>query len=248
MSATTTVNPDEVAWFTAIADEWWDPNGKFRPLHKFNPTRLTFIRDCLCHHFGLDATAEHPLKGLKILDIGCGGGLISEPLCRMGATMTSIDAGEKNIKTAMVHAEQGGLNIDYRCVYPENLAEEGLQYDVVLNLEVIEHVANVDEFLKACCALVKPGGVMIGATLNRTAKSLLMAKIGAEYVLRWLPRGTHDFSKFVKPGEFADGLRPHGLEIQKMKGMTFHPLSDSWSLTDDLSVNYLLYASKQDNS
>ena len=240
----TTVNPDEVAWFTAIADEWWDPKGKFAPLHKFNPTRLSFIKGQLCQHFGRDETLDKPLEGLKILDIGCGGGLISEPLCRLGAQMTSIDAGDKNIKTAMVHAEAGGLEIDYRCVYPEDLAKEGLSFDAVLNLEVIEHVADVDEFLKASCSLVRPGGVMIGATLNRTLKSLAMAKIGAEYILGWLPRGTHDYSKFVKPSEFSEGLRHNGMTIRQMNGMTFNPFRDSWSLSDDLSVNYLLFATK----
>lgn len=240
----TTVNPDEVAWFTAIADEWWDPNGKFRPLHKFNPTRLTFIRDQLCAHFGRDPEAERPLEGLKILDIGCGGGLISEPLCRMGAEMTSIDAGEKNIKTALVHAEQNGLSIDYRHTTAEALAADGLSFDAVLNLEVIEHVADVDLFLEASCALVRQDGVMIGATLNRTPKSFLMAKVGAEYVLRWLPRGTHDFRKFIKPSEFSEGLRRNGMSVTKMNGMTFNPLRDSWSLSQDLSVNYLLFAVK----
>jgi len=244
--STTTVNPEEVAWFTAIADEWWDPHGKFRPLHKFNPTRLTFIRNTLCDHFKLDPNADQPLKGLKILDIGCGGGLISEPLCRMGAEMTSIDAGDKNIKTAMVHAEQGGLDIDYRCVYPENLAKEGVEFDAVLNMEVIEHVADIDAFLNASCALVRPGGAMLGATLNRTIKCFAMAKVGAEYILGWLPRGTHNFSQFVKPSEFADGLRQNGLEIKKLNGMTFNPFRDTWSLSDDLSVNYLLFATKQE--
>jgi 2-polyprenyl-6-hydroxyphenyl methylase / 3-demethylubiquinone-9 3-methyltransferase len=243
--SSTTVNPEEVAWFTAIADEWWDPNGKFRPLHKFNPTRLSYIRDQLCQHFGLDANTELPLKGLKILDIGCGGGLISEPLCRMGAEMTSIDAGDKNIKTAQVHAEQGGLDIDYRCVFPEDLAAEGVQFDAVLNMEVIEHVSDINAFLTASCALVKPGGAMIGATLNRTIKSFAMAKVGAEYILGWLPRGTHNFSQFVKPSEFAEGLRENGMDIKQMNGMTFNPFRDSWSLTDDLSVNYLLFATKQ---
>lgn len=244
--STTTVNPEEVAWFTAIADEWWDPHGKFRPLHKFNPTRLTFIRNTLCDHFKLDPNADQPLKGLKILDIGCGGGLISEPLCRMGAEMTSIDAGDKNIKTAMVHAEQGGLDIDYRCVYPENLAKEGVEFDAVLNMEVIEHVADIDAFLNASCALVRPGGAMLGATLNRTIKCFAMAKVGAEYILGWLPRGTHNFSQFVKPSEFVDGLRQNGLEIKKLNGMTFNPFRDTWSLSDDLSVNYLLFATKQE--
>ncbi len=245
--SSTTVNPEEVAWFTAIADEWWDPNGKFRPLHKFNPTRLTFIRNSLCDHFGLDKEADLPLKGLKILDIGCGGGLISEPLCRMGAEMTSIDAGDKNIKTAMVHSEAGGLDIDYRCVFPEDLAAEGLQFDAVMNMEVIEHVADIDAFLKASCSLVRPGGAMIGATLNRTVKSFAMAKVGAEYVLRWLPAGTHDFSKFVKPSEFSEGLRENGMNVKHMNGMTFNPFRDSWSITNDLSVNYLLFATKPEN-
>ncbi len=243
-AATSTASPEEVARFTAIAEEWWDPKGKFRPLHKFNPTRLTFIRDQLCSHFGGDPLADKPLKGLKILDIGCGGGLVSEPMARMGAEMTSIDAGEQNVQVAAIHAEKSGLEIGYRHILPEDLVKEGAQFDVVLNMEVVEHVPDLEAFLTACCALVKPGGAMIGATLNRTLKSLAMAKIGAEYVLRWLPPGTHDWNKFLKPSEFASGLRPHGLTVQTLKGMTYSPMGDSWSLTDDLTVNYLLFAVK----
>jgi 2-polyprenyl-6-hydroxyphenyl methylase/3-demethylubiquinone-9 3-methyltransferase len=236
-----TASPEEVARFAAMAEEWWDPTGKFRPLHKFNPTRLTFIRDSLSNHFGLDKDSLTPLKGLKILDIGCGGGLISEPLARLGAQMTSIDAAEKNISIASLHAEQSGLKIGYRSALPEDLLAEGKQFDVVLNLEVVEHVPDMEEFLRVCSALVRPGGAMVGATVNRTLKALALAKFGAEYIMRWLPPGTHDWNKFVKPSEFVGALRRNGIEVTDLKGMAYTPISDSWVLSKNLDMNYLLF-------
>lgn len=239
-----TASADEIAQFTAIADSWWDPDGDFRPLHQINPVRLTYIRDGIARHFGRDIRAEQPLKDLNIIDIGCGGGLLSEPLKRLGANVTGIDAGEKNIKVASVHAAQEGLDIDYRCVLPERLAAEGHQFDIVLNMEIIEHVADLNAFLGASGRMVKEGGVMILSTLNKTLKALALAKIGAEYILRWLPPGTHDWRKFVKPSELEKGLRPFGLKITDLKGLTYNPLSAEWLITDDLDVNYLAFAVK----
>lgn len=238
----TTASPEEVAKFEAMADSWWDPNGKFKPLHTFNPVRLQFIRDAAAARFGRDITVDQPFAGLSLVDIGCGGGLLSEPMRRLGFAVTGIDATAKNIGTASVHAEKVGLEIDYRACLAEDLAAAGEKFDVVLCMEVVEHVADVDLFLTTCARLVKPGGMLVGATMNRTMKSLLMAKIGAEYILRWLPRGTHDWKKFLKPSEFASGLRAGGLEVNSLKGLTFNPLENSWSLTGDLSVNYLLTA------
>ncbi|CCQ73185.1 bifunctional 2-polyprenyl-6-hydroxyphenol methylase/3-demethylubiquinol 3-O-methyltransferase UbiG [Magnetospira sp. QH-2] len=239
-----TANPEEVARFTAMAETWWDPDGKFGPLHKFNPTRLTFIRDRAAARFGRDPLDGAPLKGLRILDIGCGGGLLCEPLSRMGAEVTGIDAGDKNVGIAAAHAEQMGLDITYRHAMPEDLVAEGLQFDLVTNMEVIEHVDDPDLFLAHSCALVRPGGAMAMATMNRTLKSLALGKIGAEYILRWLPAGTHDWRKFVRPSELARGLRPHGLLIEALKGMSFHPMSARWDLSDDLDVNYLAFCIK----
>nr|WP_019643740.1 bifunctional 2-polyprenyl-6-hydroxyphenol methylase/3-demethylubiquinol 3-O-methyltransferase UbiG [Novispirillum itersonii] len=239
----TTASAEEVAKFEAMADSWWDPNGKFKPLHNFNPVRLQFIRDAAALRFGRDATADQPFAGLSLVDIGCGGGLLSEPMRRLGFAVTGIDATAKNIGTASVHAEKVGLDIDYRACLAEDLAAAGEKFDVVLCMEVVEHVADVDLFLTTCARLVKPGGMLVGATMNRTMKSLVMAKIGAEYILRWLPRGTHDWKKFLKPSEFAAGLRAGGLEVDSLKGLTFNPLENSWSLTGDLTVNYLLTAS-----
>lgn len=239
-----TASPKEVARFAAMADEWWDPTGKFRPLHKFNPTRLTFIRNALSAHFGRDPLNLVPLSGLRVLDIGCGGGLISEPLARMGAVMTSIDAAEKNIHIASLHAEQSGLEIGYRNALPEELLEEGLHFDVVLNLEVVEHVPDMKEFLRVCSALVRPGGAMVGATVNRTLKALALAKFGAEYIMRWLPPGTHDWNKFVKPSEFVGALRRNGITVTDLKGMTYTPIKDSWELSKNLDMNYLLFGVK----
>lgn len=241
-----TASADEVGRFTAMAESWWDPHGKFRPLHQINPVRIAYIRDHACAHFGIDPLSDTPLKGLRLLDIGCGGGLLCEPLTRLGATVTGIDAGDKNIAVARLHAEQGDLAIDYRHVLPENMsAEAGTDFDIVLNMEVIEHVTDVDAFLKASTALLKPGGIMFLSTLNRTLKALALAKIGAEYILRWLPAGTHDWHKFVKPSELARGLRPHGVTITDLSGMIYKPFSDEWVLSaNDLDVNYLAVATK----
>lgn len=240
-----TADSDEIDRFTAMAEEWWDSGGKFRPLHQINPCRTAFIRDHVAAHFGRDRLAEKPLEDLSLLDIGCGGGLLSEPMRRLGALVTGIDAGEKNVRVARLHAEQGGLDITYRRQLPEDLARDGASFDVVANMEVIEHVTERDAFFSACCGLVKPGGVMVSSTINRTIKSLALAKLGAEYVLRWLPIGTHDWKKFVRPSELARGLRDHGMEVAELKGMAYGVLTDTWRLTDDLDVNYLAFAIKE---
>jgi 2-polyprenyl-6-hydroxyphenyl methylase/3-demethylubiquinone-9 3-methyltransferase len=243
-----TIDPEEVARFSALAAEWWDPAGKFRPLHKFNPVRLGFVRDRTQRHFGLDPKALRPLEGLRLLDIGCGGGLLSEPMARLGARVTGADAGEKNIATASVHAREQGLAIDYRCTTAEALAEAGERFDIILNMEVIEHVADRDGFLSACAAMLKPGGLMIVATLNRTLKALGLAVIGAEYVLGWVPRGTHDWSKFVTPGVLRSGLSAAGLDVLETTGFAYNPLSDSWSLSRDTGVNYMAVATRPGRS
>ncbi|OFX12372.1 MAG: bifunctional 3-demethylubiquinol 3-O-methyltransferase/2-polyprenyl-6-hydroxyphenol methylase [Alphaproteobacteria bacterium RIFOXYD12_FULL_60_8] len=237
-----TIHPEELAKFTAMADAWWDPEGDFKPLHKFNPARIRYIRDALAAHFGRDATQEHPFAGLSLLDIGCGGGLLSEPMARMGFAVTGIDAGEKNVRIAANHAKRSGLSIHYREATPESLQET---FDVVLNMEVVEHVADPDLFLKSACACLKPGGLMVAATMNRTFKALALAKFGAEYILRWLPPGTHDWRKFLKPSELAGGLRAGGLEVREIKGMSYNPLADQWSVSDDLDVNYVMLAERK---
>jgi len=241
-----TADAEEVARFAAIADEWWDPNGKFRPLHQLAPVRLAFIREQITTCLGLDEVAAKPFTGLKILDVGCGGGLVSEPLARLGATVTAIDAAAESIEIAKVHARQSGLDIDFRNTQPEELAKSGETFDIVVSLEVVEHVADLPAFLNACAALVRPGGGLVLSTINRTVKSLALAKVMAEYVLRWLPVGTHDWQKFVKPSELAAGLRPTGLQMTAMRGMDFNPLSDSWRLSDNLDVNYLAFAKKDE--
>lgn len=243
-AARSTASAEEMAKFEAMADAWWDPVGKFKPLHKFNPARIRFIRDTLAARFGRDVTAERPFEGLTLLDIGCGGGLLSEPMARLGFTVTGLDAVEKNIGVAQVHAARSGLDITYQCRLAEDLLAEGAAFDVVLSMEVVEHVADVPLFLRTCGELVKPGGALIAATLNRTLKSLALAKIGAEYVLRWVPAGTHDWRKFVKPSELADGLRAGGLVVEQLRGMTYNPIMDTWSVTADLDVNYMLSAVK----
>lgn len=237
-----TVDAGEIARFSAMAAEWWDPRGKFRPLHKFNPVRLGYIRSQVCAHFGLDESAREPLKGLRLLDIGCGGGLLSEPMTRLGAEVVGADAGEANIKTASVHAAEQGLAIDYRATTAEALAEAGEKFDVILNMEVIEHVADVDAFLAACAAMLKPEGMMICATLNRTLKALGLAVIGAEYVLGWLPRGTHDWRKFITPQEFERHLQRQKLKVNHLTGVSYNPLQDRWFLSGDRDVNYMLVA------
>ncbi|MSO99119.1 MAG: bifunctional 2-polyprenyl-6-hydroxyphenol methylase/3-demethylubiquinol 3-O-methyltransferase UbiG [Rhodospirillaceae bacterium] len=239
-----TALPDEIAKFSAIADEWWDPQGKFKPLHKFNPERIRFIRDRITDHFKRDPASERPCQGLTLLDIGCGGGLIAEPMTRLGFQVTGIDAAEKNITVARLHAARHGLDIHYQCASPEQLTDTTLRYDVVLALEVVEHVADVDTFLAAAGQLVAPGGAMIAATLNRTLKSLALAKIGAEYVLRWLPIGTHDWRKFVRPSELAAGLRGAGLEMRELRGLSFDLFKDQWTLSGDLDVNYMVFAAR----
>lgn len=240
-----TVDQEEIARFSRIADEWWDSEGKFKPLHRINPLRIGFIKQQICMHFAREATANEPLAGLRLLDIGCGGGLIAEPMCRMGAHVTGIDASEKNIRVASLHAEQSGLSIDYRVSSAEALAAQGTLFDVVLALEIIEHVADVEAFISACCQLARPGGLVVFSTLNRTPKAFALAIVGAEYVLRWLPRGTHQWAKFVKPSELSAGLRKERMHISSLTGMVMNPLNFEWRLTpDDLSVNYLLVASK----
>ena len=235
-----TVDAAEVAKFEAMAAEWWDPNGKFKPLHEMNPCRLDYITGQIAAEFGRDRAAPAPLKGLRLLDIGCGGGLLSEPMARLGAEVLGADAAAGNIPVARLHAEQSGLAIDYRNVTAEALAAAGERFDVVLNMEVVEHVADPLAYLTACRQLLKPGGLMICSTLNRTAKSFLMAIVGAEWVMRWLPRGTHDWQKFITPDELADLIRRAGLDPIDRKGMVFNPVSWSWSLADrDLSVNYV---------
>jgi len=243
-TAQTTIDADEVARFSAMADEWWDPTGKFRPLHKFNPIRLGYIRDRLCAHFDRDPRSLTPLDELTLLDVGCGGGLLSEPLARMGAIVTGIDASEKNIGTARAHAARSDVEIDYRCSTAEDLMAAGETFDIVLSLEVVEHVADVDLFLDSCTALVRDGGAMILATLNRTPKAFMFGIVGAEYVMRWLPRGTHDWKKFVRPSELSRGLRRNGVDVSDISGLSFNPLSDEWRVSGDVSVNYILFGTK----
>ncbi len=240
----TTINPDEIAKFAAMAEEWWDPRGKFKPLHKFNPVRLGYVRDKAIAHFGKDGTVRRPLEGLRILDIGCGGGLLSEPLARLGATMVGVDAGERNIAIAKLHAEQSGLTIDYRATTAEALAAAREQFDIVLNMEVVEHVDNVPLYMKSCAGLVRPGGLLFTATINRTPRAYALAIIGAEYVLGWLPKGTHDFRKFLTPDEISALVTRNGLKVMDKVGVVFHPLADEWRQSRDTGVNYMVLAEK----
>ncbi len=240
---TPSIDPAEVAKFSAMAADWWNPNGKFKPLHRFNPVRLKFIRETAEGHFSIPKGALKPLDGLRLLDIGCGGGLVCEPMARLGASVTGVDASQANIKAALTHASEQGLEIDYRAGTAEGLLASGEPaFDVVLNLEVVEHVADPAQFLADTARLVRPGGLMIVATLNRTAKALATAVIGAEYVLRWLPRGTHDWSKFVTPEEVETALSGAGMEPETPIGVSFYPLSGQWKLTGDASVNYMVVA------
>jgi 2-polyprenyl-6-hydroxyphenyl methylase/3-demethylubiquinone-9 3-methyltransferase len=235
-----TVDPAEIAKFQAMAAEWWDPNGKFRPLHMLNPCRLDYITRQIAAEFGRDLTGPAPFKGLRLLDIGCGGGLLSEPMARLGATVVGADAAERNIPVAQVHAAEQGLTIDYRHTTAEALAYAGEAFDVVLNMEVVEHVADPQGFITTCHDLLKPGGLMICSTLNRNPKSFAMAIVGAEWVMRWLPKGTHDWAKFITPDELYGMIRSAGLTPVDRKGFVFNPVSWSWSLSDrDLSVNYV---------
>ncbi|MEX0300216.1 MAG: bifunctional 2-polyprenyl-6-hydroxyphenol methylase/3-demethylubiquinol 3-O-methyltransferase UbiG [Kordiimonas sp.] len=237
-----TVDENEVAFFAKIADSWWDPNGPFKPLHQLNPTRLNYIRQEVSRHYGLKDSPT-PFEGLRLLDIGCGGGLISEPMCRLGADVVAVDASEKNIKTASLHAERSGLEIDFRNNTAEALAKAGEQFDVIVNMEVIEHVADVDAYLTACRKLMKPGGIMLLSTINRTAKAYLFAIIGAEHVLRWLPVGAHDWNKFLKPEELASAVEKVGFTAAPPTGFVMNPLSQKWRLDNrDVAVNYAMSA------
>jgi len=235
-----TVDPAEVAKFEAMAAEWWDVNGKFKPLHMMNPVRLDYIVAQVAAEFGRDLTTPDPFKGLNILDIGCGGGLLSEPMARLGATVVGADAAERNIPVARLHAEQSGLAIDYRHTTAEALAEAGERFDVVLAMEIVEHVADPQGFVTTCHDLLKPGGLMVMSTLNRTTKSFLAAIIGAEWIMRWLPKGTHDWGKFIQPDELRGMIVRSGLDPVDSKGFVFNPVSWQWAISDrDLSVNYV---------
>jgi len=244
MTETSSIDAAEVAKFSAIADEWWDPTGKFAPLHKFNPVRLGFIRDVAASHFGRDSKSLAPFTGLSLLDIGCGGGLLSEPMARLGFTVLGADASDRNVKTAAAHAVSSGVPVTYRATAAETLVDEGLTFDVVLNMEVVEHVADLNSYLQACAKLVKPGGLMFVATLNKTLKSLALAKIGAEYILGWLPRGTHDWNRFVEPAKLRAMLEDAGLSIMKTQGVAFDPLRWDWQLSSDTDVNYMIVTSR----
>jgi 2-polyprenyl-6-hydroxyphenyl methylase/3-demethylubiquinone-9 3-methyltransferase len=245
-TAQTTVDPAEIAKFEAMAAEWWDLEGKFKPLHMLNPTRLDYITRQIAAEFDCDLMADKPFDGLRILDIGCGGGLLCEPMARLGADIVGADAAERNIPVAQVHAEQSGLDIDYRFTTAEDMAAAGEQFDIVLNMEVVEHVANPLSYLTACQQLLKPNGLHICSTINRNPKSFAMAIVGAEYVMRWLPKGTHEFNKFITPDELFTLLEQAGLNPVDRKGFKFDFLGWSWSISDsDMSVNYVTAALKR---
>jgi 2-polyprenyl-6-hydroxyphenyl methylase/3-demethylubiquinone-9 3-methyltransferase len=244
MDRTSTIDEREVERFSRLAADWWNPRGKMAPLHKFNPVRLAYIRDQVVAHFGRDAKRIDALAGLRVLDIGCGGGLLSEPLARMGAQMVGADPSETNIEVAKLHAAQSGLAVDYRCTSAEALADAGEQFDVVLAMEVVEHVADVPLFMRRCAEMVKPSGLMVVATLNRTLKAFALAIVGAEYVLRWLPRGTHQWDKFVTPSEIEAQLEKNGLRITHDTGVIYNPLADRWQLSSDMDVNYMVVAGR----
>ena len=233
-------DPAELEKFRRMAAEWWDPTGKFKPLHRFNPVRLEYIRDRTCEHFGRDKHAMRPLEGLSLLDVGCGGGLLCEPMARLGADVTGIDAVAQNIEIASLHAAESGLDIGYRAETAENILADGARFDIVLSMEVVEHVADPAAFLGDCARLVAPGGLAFAATLNRTPKAFALAIVGAEYVMRWLPRGTHDWRKFVKPSELVGGLEAGGIEMLELTGVVFNPLTGDWSRKrSDMDVNYM---------
>ncbi|MFP3942475.1 MAG: bifunctional 2-polyprenyl-6-hydroxyphenol methylase/3-demethylubiquinol 3-O-methyltransferase UbiG [Alphaproteobacteria bacterium] len=244
-AAPPSVDPEEVERFSKLAAEWWNPAGKFRPLHVFNPVRLAFIRDEAARRFGRDTTVPRPFEGLTLLDIGCGGGLLSEPMTRLGFRVTAVDASEANIKTATIHAREQGLDIDYRHGSAEALAGENARFDVILNMEVVEHVADMQGFLHACASMVAPGGMMVIATLNRTAKAWALAIVGAEYVLGWLPKGTHQHSKFVRPLELRDALEGTGLRVRPPVGVSYNPLAGRWRLSGDTDVNYMVVCERE---
>jgi len=240
MSRINTIDPKEVAKFEAMATEWWDTDGKFKPLHMLNPTRLDYIVEQIAAEFARNLSIKNPFKDLRILDIGCGGGLLSEPMARLGATVVGADAAERNIPVAQIHAEQSGLKIDYRHTSAEAIVQTGETFDVILNMEVVEHVADPLGFLTACKDLLKPNGLMLCSTINRNPKSYLMAIIGAEHIMRWLPKGTHEWDKFITPDELFELIKSAGLNPVDRKGFVFNPFKWSWSISDkDLSVNYV---------
>ncbi|GAB2186984.1 bifunctional 2-polyprenyl-6-hydroxyphenol methylase/3-demethylubiquinol 3-O-methyltransferase UbiG [Roseibium sp. LAB1] len=239
-----TIDSEEVARFSAMAEEWWDPTGKFKPLHKFSPVRLAYIKDHISRHFGRDPKASDAFKGLRFLDIGCGGGLLSEPMARLGADVVGADPSETNIEIARLHMKTSGLEIDYRAETAEALAAAGETFDVVFSMEVVEHVADVPLFLESNAQMVRPGGLMFVATINRTLKAYALAIVGAEYVLRWLPKGTHSYEKLVRPSEIEGPLQAAGLTMIDRCGVTYNPLTDSWTKSRDMDVNYMMLAER----
>lgn len=239
------VDEAEVEKFNRLAAEWWNPDGRMKPLHRFNPVRLSYLRDTLIAQFDRDAKAIQPFGGLSLLDIGCGGGLLSEPLARMGFTVTGIDPARNNVDVAKAHAEQAGVAVTYRKVTAETLVEEKALFDVVLAMEVVEHVPSVPEFVAAATSLVKPGGIFVAATINRTKRAFALAIVGAEYVLRWLPVGTHSWDKFVTPDELEDAIAAGGMEVFDRQGVVFNPFADCWGLARDMAVNYMLAARRE---
>ena len=232
-----TINKKEIEKFSKIAEEWWNPEGKFKPLHKFNPIRISYLKENIIKTFKLDYN-KTPLKNIKIIDIGCGGGLLSEPMCRLGAKVTGIDASDKNIKVARLHSEKNNLQIDYFCSSPEKFNTKD-KFDVILNMEIVEHVEDVNFFLESCSKLLKKNGIMFVATLNKTLKSYIFAIVGAEYILRWLPIGTHEWEKFIKPEELISILKKNDLRLDKVDGMNFNLIKNKWSVSNDKSVNYI---------
>lgn len=238
----TTIDDGEVERFSRLSAEWWNPAGKFKPLHKFNPVRLAYIREQVSMNFGADSNGLKPFEGLSFLDIGCGGGLISEPLARLGADVVGADASATNIEVARLHAAESGLSIDYRATTAEDIAAGGERFDVVLALEVVEHVSDVPLFLSSCAQMVKPGGLLFVATINRTLKALGFAIVGAEYVLGWLPKGTHQYAKLVRPSEIREPVEAAGLSFIDETGVVYHPLADAWRRSKDMDVNYMMLA------
>ncbi len=238
----TTIDDGEIERFSKLAAEWWNPKGQFKPLHKFNPVRLAYLREKIGGNFARDLQSTRPFEGLRVLDIGCGGGLICEPMTRLGAEVVGVDASATNIEVARLHAQESGLSIDYRATTAEALDAAGETFDVVLALEVVEHVSDVELFLSSCANMVKPGGLLFVATINRTFKALTFAIVGAEYVLGWLPKGTHQYSKLVKPSEIEDALTRAGLTMAGETGVVYHPLADEWRRSPDMDVNYMVVA------
>ncbi|MDO1584141.1 bifunctional 2-polyprenyl-6-hydroxyphenol methylase/3-demethylubiquinol 3-O-methyltransferase UbiG [Rhizobium oryzicola] len=243
---TGTIDQSEVDRFSAMAAEWWNPTGKFKPLHKFNPVRLNYIREHVCRNFGRDVRSHKAFDGLRFLDIGCGGGLLSEPMARMGAEVVGADPSEKNVRIAQTHAAETGVSVDYRAVTAEQLAAAGETFDVVLNMEVVEHVADVDLFISTCAGMVRPGGLMFIATINRTLKARALAIFAAENVLRWLPKGTHQYEKLVRPEELEAPLTGSGLTVIERTGVFYNVLQDRWNLSNDMDVNYMMLTKRPD--